>query len=202
MSDGPTEQEIVRGLRHGDRVAWGTLCQRYGPRVWQYIARLVGSDEHAVADVLQETLLAVAKSGRGLAQETKLWAWLARIGHNQAALYWRKQYQQRRTDLPGDLADQSLGGDPIGFLEQLETVSGVRRLLAEMDGDDVALLTAKYLDGLSVHEIVELCGGTTEGVRSRLARARRDFRERYERLAGTMSSNCSADSTRGGAGHR
>ena len=57
----------------------------------------------------------------------------------------------------------------------------IRRLLLEMDGDYAAVLTAKYIEGLSIVEIVELFGGTTESIRSRLARARKDFRQRYER---------------------
>ncbi|MEO1994654.1 MAG: sigma factor-like helix-turn-helix DNA-binding protein, partial [Planctomycetaceae bacterium] len=65
---------------------------------------------------------------------------------------------------------------------RLETVAAIRHLLAQLSSEQVAILTAKYLDGLSVAEIVSAMGGTIESVRSRLARARREFRERYERL--------------------
>lgn len=181
MTDGPDDAAIVGGLRSGDRDAWDALCQRYGARLWRYVARLIGSDHNAVEDVFQEALLAVAKSGRSLRPETLLWPWLSRIGHNQAALFWRQRYRDGVPDGPAVEPLASADGDPVAALARRETVETVRLLLAEMNADHVALLTAKYFDGLSVAEIVNLFGGTTEGVRSSLARARRDFRVRCER---------------------
>lgn len=181
MPDGPSEREIVRGLRSGDRRAWAALCERYGARVWKHIARLIGSDQEVVADVYQETFLAVARAGRQLDEDAKLWAWLARIGHNQAALFWRKRYRDRLAGGDGEPIEHSSGSDPLAALERVETNECVRNLLAEMPADHVALLTAKYLDESTVAQIVESLGGTIESVRSRLARARRDLRERYER---------------------
>ena len=182
MSDMLADAEIVRGLRQGDRRAWEALCKQFSPRIWRYVARLVGRDEEAVADVFQETLLAVAKSGRTLAEETRLWPWLAAIGHNQAALYWRKCYAARevRQTYGFTRCQVDLSENPLEHLMRAETVEFVRSLLAEMNSDAVTLLVGKYLDGLSIAELVELMGGTPESVRSRLARARRDFRIRYE----------------------
>jgi len=182
VTDGINEADIVSGLRAGDRNAWDALCRQYGERLWRYVARLVGSDEDAVADVFQETLMAVATSGRTIRSETTLWPWLGRIGHNQAALFWRKRYRDRPAEHEPVESLATADGDPVAALTQMETVESVRMLLAEMNADHVALLTAKYLDGLTVPQILESFGGTTEGIRSSLARARRDFRERYDRL--------------------
>lgn len=182
MTDGIDDADLVCGLRLGDRDAWSALCQKYGERLWRYVARLVGNDEDAVADVFQETLMAVAKSGRAIRPETTLWPWLSRIGHNQAAFYWRKRYRDRLAPHAAVDTLATADGDPVAALTQMETVESVRVLLAEMNADHVALLTAKYLDNLTVPQILEAFGGTTESVRSSLARARRDFRERYERL--------------------
>ncbi len=181
VSDTLADAKIVQGLRHGDRWAWEALCRQYSPRVWKYVARLVGSDEEAVADVFQETMLAVAKAGRTITQETLIWPWLAAIGHNQAALYWRKSYRFRTVCLKTEPLDKAFDETPLDRLLQSETVDLVRSLLAEMPSDAVSLLLGKYLDGLSILELVNLMGGTEESIRSRLARARRDFRSRYER---------------------
>ncbi len=183
MNETQTDQDIVRGLRDGGREAWIALCETYSSRVWMYVARLVGSDDNAVADVFQETMLAVAKAGRNLdAEDTTVWAWLARIGHNQAALYWRRSFRERHA---GPIAGETIGsvdGDPVEVLKREQTVDEIRLLLAEMPADSVAILSGKYIDELSIAELVAVFGGTTEGIRSKLARARRDFRERYERL--------------------
>jgi RNA polymerase sigma factor (sigma-70 family) len=92
-----TEAEIVRGLRSGESRAWQALCNQYRRRIWAYVARLAGRDQSIVADVFQETLLAVVRSGRNLSSASRLWPWLAAIAHNQVALHWRKQ-QRRRTE--------------------------------------------------------------------------------------------------------
>ncbi len=182
MIVGLEDAEIVQGLRDGDRGAWNALCNQYSQRLWRYVARLVGRDEEAVAEIYQETMLAVAKSGRGLAEDSKLWPWLARIGHNQTALYWRKYYRNRGKRLEGHLVESKSEERPDAMLARAESVDCVRRLLTEMPSDHVTVLTAKYLDGLTVPEIVEVMGVTHESVRSKLARARRDFRKRYEKL--------------------
>ncbi len=182
VTDGLDDADIVSGLRAGDRDAWGALCQKYGERLWRYVARLVGSDEDGVADVFQETLMAVARSGRTIRSDTTIWPWLCRIGHNQAALSWRKRYRERPTEHEAVKTLTAGDGDPVASLTQLETVESVRGLLTEMNSDHVALLTAKYIDGLTVPQILDAFGGTIEGIRSSLARARRDFRERYDRL--------------------
>jgi RNA polymerase sigma-70 factor (ECF subfamily) len=181
VTDTLADAKIVQGLQGGHRWAWEALCRQYSPRVWKYVARLVGGDEEVVADVFQETMLAVAKAGRSVAPETRLWPWLAAIGHNQAALYWRKRYRSRQVFVARDFLEASFEDNPLDQLLHAETIDLVRSLLAEMNADAVALLLGKYLDGLSILELVNLLGGTEESLRSRLARARKEFRSLYER---------------------
>lgn len=168
-----TEAEIVRGLRQGETRAWQALCDQYSRRVWRYVARLAGQDQSLVADTYQETLLAVARSGRNLSDSSRLWPWLAAIAHNQVALHWRK-VSRRRTEALA-VEPVAIGPSPEDGLLQKENSELVRSVLLEMSPDDAVLLEAKYIDGQTVAEIVTAFGGTLESVRSRLARARREF---------------------------
>jgi len=180
VDDDLTESEIVVGLQAGDRHAWDALCQQYSRSVWTYVARLIGRDANNTADVFQETLMAVARSGRSLRDDTRLWPWLATIAHNQVALHWRRHQQRGRETLIAEPIDDSPPDEP---LQRQETNADVRQTLSEMNTDYAALLEAKYIDELTVAEIVERFGGTTESVRSRLARARREFSERMNRTS-------------------
>lgn len=183
MSESLDEAGIVRGLRNGDREAWDSLCKLYSERVCRYVARLVGNDAEAVTDVFQETMLAVAKNGREIREDTRLWSWLSTVSHNQAALYWRRVYRNRSDTLvAGTLSDGS-ANDPVETLSRTETRHSIRAVLAQMNSEHVALLSAKYIHEMTISEIVAMTGGTTESIRSKLARARKDFRERIERLA-------------------
>jgi RNA polymerase sigma factor (sigma-70 family) len=182
-----TEAEIVRGLRNGDAVAWDALCDQFGNRIWAFLVRLVGGEESVVCDLFQDTFLAASKSGLNLdAEGTRLWNWLARIAHNLAAEHWRRVYRDRRfsgaTASAESTAESTGFGDPVELMFRAETIEAVRNVLAEMSADHVTVLLAKYVDGQSVATIVDESGGTTEAVRSRLARARRDFKSRFELL--------------------
>ena len=183
------EAEIVRGLRSGDVRAWEALCDQFGHRIWAFLVKLVGSDEPTVCDLFQDTFLAASKSGRNLDEAgTRLWNWLARIAHNLAAEHWRRVYRDRRQTAAdpqiGQEFAESESESPFDGLVRDETVDAVRQILSEMSVDNAAVLVAKYGDGLAVAEIVASLGGTTEGVRSRIARARREFKARYERKFG------------------
>jgi RNA polymerase sigma-70 factor (ECF subfamily) len=191
---------IVRGLHRGERAAWTALYDRYSVRIWRYAARLIGSDAAAIADVVQETFLAAAKSARQFdASRGTLWIWLAGIAHHQTVSHWR---QTARHDRVSGIAagNGSLSrwwtdgdGEPAAALESAETVDLVRLVLTRLPADYANLLTARYLDQLSIADMQPLFGGTSEALRSRLHRARGEFRMVFERLAsGTAAREPSA----------
>lgn len=173
------------GLRSGSPEAWGALCEAYSEHLWRYVARRLGSDRDAVADAVQETLLAAARSATKFDPERgTVWAWLSGIAHNQVALYWRKLAAQRLDSAEPHFDDSPGGGaSPEDGLLSEDSVTQVRRILAGLSPEYASYLVAKYNDGLTVEEMVIRFGGTLESARSRLARARREFRERYEAAA-------------------
>ena len=158
-------------------------------RVWRYVARVIGADADAVADAVQETFLAAARNFDQFdPQRGSAWAWLTGIAHRQAALHWRR-IGRDRIHQAGPSIEEAFTEDPTTSpLELAETVNIVRRVLAELPHDSAALLAGKYCDGCSIAELVEQFGGTTEGVRSKLARARRDFKNRYKNASGEVTS--------------
>jgi RNA polymerase sigma-70 factor (ECF subfamily) len=159
------------------------LYDQYSVRVWRYVARMLGSNTEAVGDAVQETFLAAARSAHRFDPDKGThWSWLAGIAHHQVAVYWRR-VATRRIDPAEPRFEDSPGGGavPEDRLQQQETIELVRRVLAELPGEYASILEAKYTDGQTVAELVELFGGTTESVRSKLARARREFRRRFER---------------------
>ncbi len=183
------QHAVIEGLRRGSREAWNRLYDGYSVDLWRYIARLVGPRSEDVADVVQETLLAAATAARGFdRQRGTLWSWLTGIAHNQTSLYWRRlDRTQRLKELAeagaGELArcfDEQSGLDA---LERSERLDLVRYVLTQLTPDYALLLTAKYLDELSLEQLVGQCGGTTESLKSKLARARREFRRRFEQLS-------------------
>ncbi len=191
--DNDTEREIAKGLQEGDRSAWLQLYEAYAERIWRNVARLMGYDCPAVADVVQETFMAAARSARNFDQNKgSLRIWLWGIARRQISLYYRKQDTKvifARTKKWWD----SLGSQKIDWinakedtppevLEALELASLVRFALIKLPEEYQRLLLAKYVDGQSVNEIADDMDCSPVAVMSKLARARKTFRAAFNKL--------------------
>src|SRR5476649_1599956 len=97
MLDEPQERAIALSLRAGKAEAWQALYDAYAERVWRGVARLLGPRSAEVADVVQETMMAAARSASSFdAARGSLWQWLWGIAYHHVALHLRKQDQQHR----------------------------------------------------------------------------------------------------------
>ena len=189
MLDEFDQRAVIRGLRDGHRDAWTALYDGYSTDVWRYVARLIGSSTVDVADVVQETFLAAARSAQKFdADKGTLWSWLTGIAHHQTSIYWKQI--QRRSRL-FELVQSGAGelrrwiDDPIvpsDIWNRREMADLVRVTLASLSSDYAPILAAKYLDEQSLEVIAAQQGGSVEAVKSKLARARREFRSRFERM--------------------
>lgn len=189
-------RDVIRGLRAGRPEAWRSLYDAYAERVWRGVARLLGPGSVDVADVVQETMLAAARSARTYDEaQGSLWLWLWGVARLQVALHFRKQKRHDRVKTPGDRLAHWLDGTgppPADPVEAAELAAIVRTALTELPGDYESLLTAKYLDGDSVEQIAAREASTAVAVRSKLARARDVFRKTFRRLAGDPTTDAEA----------
>jgi RNA polymerase sigma-70 factor (ECF subfamily) len=180
------QSAVVRGLRDGNRDAWAKLYDGYSVDVWRYVARLMGPQTAEVADVVQTTFFEAARSARQFDSERgTLWSWLTGIAHHQAALAWRQAGRAARLkhlaetgagELRRWLDDSELSDNSC---DQRELADLVRGVLSELPADHAALLTAKYLDERSLEEMSQVFGGSVDAIKSKLARARREFRLKF-----------------------
>jgi RNA polymerase sigma-70 factor (ECF subfamily) len=190
--DKNTEREIAEGLRQGSRQAWMQLYEACAEDVWRNVARLVGCDRAAVADIVQETFLAAARSARNFQPDRgSLGGWLWTIARRQIALYYRRQkpnisLRQARNwwaALDGEASDwiDAKANIPPDVLQSKELAALVRLALSELPADYQSLLLAKYVDNQPAGHIAEQLGGSEVAVRSKLARARKAFRKAFKK---------------------
>ena len=184
---------ITKGLQSGQAEAWQALYDLYCQRVWRNVARLMGSDSAEVADVVQETFLAAARSAHQYdPTRGTLWNWLCGIARNQVALAYRKQSRQDRLRRAvkqfaagnGELGrwlDQAID-EPADLLQTKALAALVRAALVELPNDYGALLSARYLDGDTVDEIAASQQQTATSIESKITRARQAFRDAFQRL--------------------
>jgi RNA polymerase sigma-70 factor (ECF subfamily) len=194
--DKNTEREIAKGLRQGSPQAWLRLYEACAEEVWKNVARLVGYNSAAVADIVQETLLAAARSARHFEPSRgSLRGWLWTIAQRQVALYYRKQkpnisLQQAQnwwTALDGETSDWIAAKTdmPPDVLQSKELAALVRGALSKLTPEYQTLLLAKYVDNQPAGHIAEQMACSEVAVRSKLARARKAFRKAFKK---TISS--------------
>ncbi len=189
-------EQLARGLAAGSSAAWHELYDAFAEAVWRCVARRVGPHAADVADIVQETFLAAARSARTFdPARGSLWGWLSGIARRQTALHFRRK--QTRPEASGEDPDRAVGNalrgvpgggdslEPADLLALAETAAAVRRVLSGLPVDYETLLVGKYQGGLSLDDLAQAEDCTVDAVSSKLARARRAFREAFERLAGS-----------------
>lgn len=196
--DPEQEQQVALGLQRGEIDAWHALYDAYCRRVWASVARRMGSETSDVADVVQETFLAAARSARSYdPARGSLWMWLGGIARRHVALHYRNRQRHDRLRDADDLltagrrrivlwlGDDRDGETPLPDEPEagVEVASMVRATLTELPSDYELLLTAKYFDGATVEEIAGARECSATAVRSKLARARRAFRKAFCRAS-------------------
>lgn len=184
------EHDIARGLRQGEPDAWRALYDAYASAIWRAVARRLGPYSADVADVVQETFLAAARTARNFdSSQGTLWSWLSGIARHHVAQYYRKEQRQARIVQ----AVESLGpqhqqvvawlarpaAEPLEALVTAELALLIRATLSSLSDNYEGLLTQKYLEGVSVEQMADERAASETAVRSQLARARRAFRQAF-----------------------
>ena len=189
---GPTEpvaqpvdpdEELLGGVRAGDRRALDQLLRRHQPRLWAVCRRMTGSDADA-DDATQETLVSIVRALPRFDGRSRFGTWAYRIAVNASLDELRRRRRRPEPGLPGD-ADPAAsdgrsraggpGAEPVattpapeGAALAVDVDAALRRLPPEFRAP-VVLRDLCGLDYAEIAEVLDLPPGT---VRSRISRGR------------------------------
>ncbi|MFB9965916.1 RNA polymerase sigma factor [Sinosporangium siamense] len=175
--DETDEEHLVRLTARGDRAAFEELYRRTSP--WMAVRlRRRCADDHIVAEVMQETYLAVWRAAgafAGVAAGGTAVGWLWTIAARRLVDAYRRRAHD--TDPPAALASERLA--PAAEEEALaRTVGGeLGDALGRLAPELRQVLQALVLDGLTVRETAVLLGLPEGTVKTRARRARNAMRE-------------------------
>ena len=180
--DSPSDEDLMRRLRDGDREALAPLMERWEVPVKRFIFRMVGSTADA-EDLAQEVFVRVFTKCRTHREGARFSPWLFSIAANQAKnrLRWWKRRPvcslDAWLDAGGEAADRSAAGAPASDTavdrEQVATVAAaVQALPVNLR---TALVLFEYEDQ-SMAEIAAALGCSAKAVENRLHRARQELR--------------------------
>ena len=175
---GPDEAELVRRIARADRAAFDELYRRTSPWLAVRLRRRC-SDDDIVAEVMQDTYLAVWRAAgafAGASVDGCATGWLWTIAARRLVDAFRRRARDARM-LPPAAAVATVA--PAAEDEALYAVmddevgTALRRLAPELR----QVLTAMALDGLTVRETAVLLGVPEGTVKTRARRARNLMRE-------------------------
>jgi RNA polymerase sigma-70 factor (ECF subfamily) len=170
-------EHLVRRIAHGDLVAFDEFYRRTSPWLVVRLRRRCADDE-LVADVMQETYLAVwraAASFAGAGVDGTAVGWLWTIAARRLIDALRRRARETRPPVAALRTTSAPAAEEEVLGAELDDAMGtaLQRLSPEL----LQVLQAMVLDGLTVRETAVLLGLPEGTVKTRARRARVALRE-------------------------
>jgi RNA polymerase sigma-70 factor (ECF subfamily) len=178
------DQTLVGRALGGDDEAYGTLVARHQSAALRLAAGICGSTEEA-RDIVQDALVKGHRRLRSWRGDAPVRSWLLRIVANDARNAVRSRSRRRLRERRFEALRVGAGGDPVG--EEVAAGDEARRLLAllaALDEHDRAVLSCRFVAGLSEAETAHALDLPVGTVKSRTARALERARARAEVAGG------------------
>lgn len=174
----------MQAAQRGEADALDALITRYQPRVFRFSLKMCRNVDDA-GDIVQETLLALARKIGAFRGDASVSTWLFAIARN-ACLRRRRRgkfapareesLEHLESGVRDAIADPATGPEQAAVTHELE-----RHLALAIDSLGPAqreVLVLRDVEGLSAPEVAEVLGIHVDAVKSRLHRARMAVRER------------------------
>lgn len=163
-------QLLVMDAQDGDAGAMEKLVKRWQKHLWRHAFQLTGKQE-AAWDVTQQSWLGIIKGLRRLHDPANFKEWAYRITTNKSIDWIRKNRRLRQINVE-EIEDRQSKAD---------NDSEVKELLQKLDMRKRAVLSLYYFEQLSVSEISVVLNIPKGTVKSRLAAARKDLKELWQK---------------------
>ncbi len=185
----PSDVELLALARDGDRAALERLIDRYQARVYRFSLKLC-RDPGDAEDVLQETLLALARGVRDFRGASSLSTWLYAVTRSYC-IKKRRRSKFAPQEVPLDVSEGSAAAHlpsperpPDDALAGKQLERALETAIGGLEPMYREVLLLRDVEGLTAPEVAEILEVTPQAVKSRLHRARVAVRGALEPLLG------------------
>ncbi|RMG95385.1 MAG: sigma-70 family RNA polymerase sigma factor [Deltaproteobacteria bacterium] len=176
-----TDHELIAALKAGDAAALDTLLARYAPSIYRFGRTMCRNPEDA-AEVLQETMLAVARHADRFREDAAFSTWLYTIARRACMRLSRKRSGEPAAfDDPDGLHLSDDRQDPEAQVVADERKRRLYAALGALSPDHREVILLRDIEQRTAREAAEILGIEVGAVKSRLHRARVRLREILER---------------------
>lgn len=178
---GPSDLELVAGVLRKDRKATAEFVERHVDGVYRYVRRRLIPHADLVDDLVQEVFLAAWQNLQTFRGESSLRSWLLGIARHKV----EDHYRQRLREFP--FADErEIVQDEHATAEDLEEALAAhqagqktREILGQLPEIYSVILLWRYWEKRTLREIAAQTNRTEKAVERLLARARQQFKKRW-----------------------
>lgn len=178
-----SDEYLIKKVIRGESNAYAELVDRYKHMVYTLALKIVKNREDA-EEVAQDTFFKAYNSLKYFKGDSKFSTWLYKIAYYGALDSLKKNKRQLETTKIDISEAYNIGSidNALEGMEAKERVEIIKRAIQRLPGDDSVLITLYYFETLSMYEISQVMGISTNTVKVRLFRARK-------RLAGILENN-------------
>jgi RNA polymerase sigma-70 factor (ECF subfamily) len=175
-----SDDRLLAAAKGGDRAALLQLLERHQAQIYRF--GMCGDAQDA-QDVLQDTLLAMARGVPDFRQDASISSWLYAIARSFCSKKHRKSkfaptQHSSLSDHEGDNQKLAAPGDaPDDAVAVRQLRDALQRAIDSLEPSYREVLILRDVEGLTAMEVAQALGLGVPAVKSRLHRARRELRE-------------------------
>ncbi len=175
-----TDEQIVAEVQAGNIEAFGTLVERFEPKLLRYGKKFLSTEED-IEDIVQDVFINAYKNIRSVDTSLKFSPWIYRVAHNAFANALRKKSRNPLTLVDFDVfLSHPVYESPDEIeKEQGEIKEKIHQGLADLPPKYREVLILHYLEELSYKEISEVLRVPIGTIGIRLMRARKELKKVY-----------------------
>lgn len=177
------DRNLVDAVLAGDRKATAQFVDLHADLVYRYIYHRLDLPE-AAEDLVQEVFLAAWTKLRHFRGECELGTWLIGIARHKISDYYREKFKNFESvdemSEESELQAVAISPDLDQCFDCKELEARARTVLADLSQLYRAVLVWCYWDQCSLAEMAEIAGKTPKSMERLLARAREQFKLRWE----------------------
>jgi len=177
------ELTLMLRVREDDRQAFDRLVEMYRDHAVNMLFRMVGNRDDA-EELAQEAFLRIYRARKRWRPEASFTTWFHRIATNLAI-------NHRRKKSPARLPEYEEGTDPVtpdDGASRAELVKHVWTAVQELPARQRAALVLTRLEGCTYVQAAEAMDVSVDAIRSLVARARDELRDRLRSGLGADSA--------------
>jgi len=174
------DRALVGAIIDGSQAAFAQLVETHQRTCAHVIGRMVG-DRDQVADLLQETFLAVFRQLHRFRFESSLRTWISRVAYTTALQHLRRRRLEAQwmvaVEVPEELGIGDEGPGPAELSEALQAGRQLGAALERLSAPQRLIVGLHYLEDFDLAEIEQVTGLARGTIKSHLRRARQVLKQ-------------------------